>query len=92
MLACMFGPGHADVLAADLEATATLGITTSATLQFDGETVAVRDGGRWRRAPGAASLADFKSALCGAIAAKQRGRLPPECASSTTTISLAAQR
>jgi hypothetical protein len=79
-LACMSGPGHTALLEADFGRTAALGVTTSCTVQIDGETVAVRDGGRWKQSPSAGSMAeDFKDALCEAFASKNRGRLPPAC-------------
>lgn len=89
MLGCMYGPTHTEMLEADFEQTHTLGISTSCTLQFAGDTVAVRDGGKWVKAPAggrgggddddAPELQDFKDALCAAYAALNRGRLPPQC-------------
>lgn len=79
MLACMYGPTHRTLLEADFKNTAALGVATSCTIRFGGNTVAVRDGGKWTISPGAGQVEDFKEALCSAYAAQHRGRLPPPC-------------
>jgi hypothetical protein len=79
MLACMYGPSHTDLLEADFATSATLGISTSCTVQYSGTTVAVRDRGAWVQAPGGGDEGGFRDALCAAYAALNRGRLPREC-------------
>lgn len=79
MLGCIYGPTHQADLEADFKATASLGVTTSCTIQVAGSTLAVRDGGEWVKGPGEARAQDFKEAICKAYAALNRGRLPRQC-------------
>ncbi|KAF8059432.1 hypothetical protein HT031_005237 [Scenedesmus sp. PABB004] len=83
MLACMYGPGHDELLQAELAATAAAGVGTSCTIQVDGNTICVRDGGEWKDCPAGTKTDDFKQVLCAALAAKSRGRLPPVCRAPT---------
>jgi hypothetical protein len=80
-LYCMYGPGHQATLEAEFAATASLGVTTSCTIQVEGARRCVRDGGQWldEQCPGGATQRDFLNTLCEAYAAKNRGRLPPPC-------------
>lgn len=83
MLGCIYGPTHQSDLEADFEATAAQGVSTSCTMQVAGETLAVRDGGKWVQAPGEGKPGDFREALCSAYAALNRGRLPAPCRTMT---------
>ena len=63
----------------DFAATAATGIKTSCTLQVEGKTVCVRDGGEWKDCPGGSKAKDFHSTICKAYAAKNKGKLPDSC-------------
>lgn len=67
MLGCMYAPGHESILAADFAQTAALGVGTSCTIQVEGNTVCVRDGGEWKECPAGTDPQDFKGE--GAVAA-----------------------
>lgn len=79
MLGCMYGPGAADLVDADFAATAKAGVETSCTVQIDGNSVCVRDGGEWKDCPAGSKRGDFKQLICAAYAAANRGRLPRAC-------------
>jgi hypothetical protein len=86
MLGCMYAPGHESTLAADFAQTAALGVGTSCTIQVDGNTVCVRDGGEWKDCPAGTDAKDFKELFCAAFAAKNRGRMPATCKPSTAVV------
>lgn len=79
MIACMYSPGRQAVLESDFAQTAALGVGTSCTIQFEGNTVCVRDMGAWKDCPGGSSLDELKEMLCATIAAKNKGRMPDAC-------------
>lgn len=89
MMACMYSPGRQAVLNADFAQTAALGIQTSCTIQFEGNTVCVRDGGAWKECPAGSSLGNFKELLCATYAAKNKGRMPPTCTDTLTKVAVA---
>jgi hypothetical protein len=63
----------------DFVATAAAGIKTSCTLQVEGKTVCVRDGGKWKQCPGGSEAEDFHRTICEAYAAKNKGHVPLPC-------------
>uniref|UniRef100_A0A383VLZ6 Uncharacterized protein n=1 Tax=Tetradesmus obliquus TaxID=3088 RepID=A0A383VLZ6_TETOB len=85
MMGCMYGPGHDELLQQDMHNTAALGVATSATIQVDGNTICVRDGGEWKDCPAGYQPENFKEIFCATIASKNRGRLPKACKPAVPT-------
>jgi hypothetical protein len=80
MLACMYGPGAAGLLDKEFALTAALGVSTSCTVKVEGQTVCVRDDGRWRDCPAGSKRNDFRDIICANYAAKSGGgKLPSVC-------------
>jgi len=85
MVACMYSPGRQAILEADFATTTALGIQTSCTVQVDGNTLCVRDGGEWKDCPVGSDLASWKEMICAAYAAKNKGKLPSACKDMPST-------
>eukprot|EP00878_Enallax_costatus_P002079 GHUV01002246.1.p1 GENE.GHUV01002246.1~~GHUV01002246.1.p1 ORF type:complete len:230 (+),score=58.23 GHUV01002246.1:101-790(+) len=86
MMGCMYAPGHDSVIASDFAQTAALGVSTSCTIQVEGNTVCVRDGGEWKECPAGTDTKDFKQLFCAAFAAKNEGHMPPTCRPSVVQV------
>lgn len=79
MVACMYSPGRQAILEADFAQTAALGIQTSCTVQVEGNTLCVRDGGEWKDCPVGSDLKAWKEMICASISMKAKGHLPQAC-------------
>lgn len=66
MVACMYSPGRQAILESDFATTTALGVKTSCTLQVEGNTLCVRDGGEWKDCPVGADLPAWKEMICAA--------------------------
>lgn len=64
MVACMYSPGRQAILEGDFATTTALGIQTSCTVQVDGNTLCVRDGGKWKDCPVGSDLTSWKEMIC----------------------------
>jgi hypothetical protein len=79
MVACMYSPGRQAILESDFATTAALGVQTSCTVQVDGNTLCVRDGGEWKDCPVGPDLKAWKEMICASISMKSKGHLPAAC-------------
>jgi hypothetical protein len=79
MVACMYSPGRQAILESDFATTAALGVTTSCTVQVEGNTLCVRDGGEWKDCPVGSDLKAWKEMICASLSMKHQGHVPKVC-------------